>query len=275
MRARRPQSGLTLIELMITMTLGMILMLAIGQIFMSSRFTHTSTTENARMQENARFALALLERELRMAGFKRYESTGVFTGATPPIAVSDGTGLNNSDEVTVRFYGSDGTTVGTADNTVFNCIGESASLNQLVVDRFYVATGSNGEPSLFCASVRPSDTTVTTTTELINGIESMQFLLGEDTGADKSVERYLGPADAALNISNAVAIKISLLLRSSIEVMEGADNRKFNHFGVGYAPADAPPSGDAGAVFNSAGATLDKRMRRLFPTTVALRNRVN
>jgi type IV pilus assembly protein PilW len=274
-RSLKRQSGLTLIELMVAMTLGMILTIAIGQIFMSSRFTHTSTNENARMQENARFALALLERELRMAGFVRNSSTGSYTVAAPAIAVAEGTGLNSSDEVTVRYFGSDGTVVGTADNTVINCIGEAAALNQAVVDTFYIAAGSTGEPSLFCRSVRPSDTTITTTTELLNGIESLQILVGEDTSNDKGVDRYLGPADASLNMSNAVAVKISLLIRSSVEVMEGADNRKYNHFGAGYAPSDVPPVGDPGSVFNSAGATLDKRMRRLFPTTVALRNRIN
>ena len=274
--SRRRQSGLTLIELMVAMTLGMILTLAIGQIFMSSRLTSTSTNENARMQENARFALAMLERELRMAGFKRNGSTGTFTVAAAAIAVAEGAGMNSSDEFTVRFFGSDGTVVGTADNTVINCIGEAASLNQAVVDTFYIAAGAGGEPSLFCRSIRPSDTTVTTNTELINGIESMQILVGEDTNSDKTADRYLGPGDGSLNISNAVAVKVSLLIRSSVAVMEGTDNRKYNHFGQGYAPSDAPASGDPGSVFNSAGATLtDKRMRRLFPTTVALRNRVN
>ncbi|HUK06202.1 MAG TPA: PilW family protein, partial [Burkholderiales bacterium] len=234
MRARRRQSGLSLIELMIAMTLGMILALAIGQIFLSSRFTSTSTNENARMQENARFALGLLERELRMAGYLGNGSTGTFSGTVPVIAVTDGTGLNSSDEIKVSFYGSDSTTVGTADNTIFNCIGEAAALNQAVVDRFYIATGSNGEPSLFCDSVQPANNAVTTTTELINGVESMQFLLGEDTNSDTAADRYLGPADPALNISNAVGVKISLLLRSSANVTEASDNRKFNHFGQGY-----------------------------------------
>lgn len=275
MRALRLQSGVTLIELMVAMTLGMILTLAIGQVFTSSRFTHVSTNENARMQESARFALQLMERELRMAGFVRNGSTGTYSVAAPALAAADGTGVNNSDEFTVRYFGSDNPAGTAADNSVFNCIGEVARLNEVVVDRFHVATGSSGEPALFCTSVRPSDTTVTTTTELLSGIESMQLLVGEDTNSDKVPERYLGVGDAAVNMGNVVAVKISLLLRSSAEVMEVADSRKFNHFGVSYAAGDVAPTGDPGAVHNAAGAALDKRMRRLFPTTVTLRNRAS
>lgn len=271
----RPR-GFSLIELMVAMALGMILTLAIGQVFMSSRYTNTSTDESARMQENARFALQLLERELRMSGYVKNGSTGAYTVAAPALAVTESSGLSSSDEFTVRYFGSANDAAGnTADNTVINCIGEAAALNQAVVDRFYIAAGSNGEPSLFCASVRPSDTTVTTTTELINGVESMQLLCGEDTNADMTVDRYLACSNGALAIGNVIAVKVSLLMRSSQNTQESVDSRKFNHFGAGYAPSDVAPVGDPGAVFNAAGAALDLRSRRLFPTTVTLRNRVN
>lgn len=272
-RLDRPQ-GLTLIELMVAMAIGLVLALAISQMFLGSRLTHVATNEGARMQENARFALALIERELRMAGFKRHDCGSCTFPGVAPIAVADGTGLNRSDEVIVRFYGS-GPAGGAADNSVYNCIGEPAALDQMVVDRFYVGAGASGEPALFCESVRPSNPAVTTTTELVSGVESLQVLVGEDTDGDRSANRYLGPADPLVNLSNAVSIKVSLLVRSSAEVMEQVDNRKFNHFGVGYAPGDVPAAGDPGSVFNDAGAALDRRMRRLFATTVALRNRVN
>ncbi|HYE86973.1 MAG TPA: PilW family protein [Vicinamibacterales bacterium] len=273
----RKQRGLTLVELMIAMTLGMILSLAIGQVFMSSRHTNTSTEANARMQENARFAFLLLERELRMAGFVRTGAANGFTPAIRPIAFADGTGVNSSDEITVRYQGSDNAAATGADNTVVNCIGEPARNDEMVVDRFYVANNAAGEPSLFCDAVRPSNTAVTTTTELITGVESFQVLLGEDTNADRTADRYLGVGVGVPvpNVDNVVSVKVSLLLRSDDRVIEGRESRKFNHFGAGYAPGDVPPVADAGAVFNSAGAALDSRMRRLYHSNVALRNRLN
>jgi type IV pilus assembly protein PilW len=234
------QRGLTLIELMIAMALGLILSLAIGQVFMSSRHTNTSQEANARIQENARFAFHVMERELRMAGFVRNGATNGFTPAIRPVGFSDGTGSNGSDEFTVRFQGSDNPAGTGPDNTVFNCAGEPARNDQMVVDRFYVAPNASGEPALFCDAVRPSDTTVTT-----------------------------AMAD------NVVSVRLSLLLRSQDRVIEGVESRRFNHFGEGYAPGNVAPAGDAGAVFNQAGAGLDSRMRRLYQTNVALRNRLN
>jgi len=280
MTLRKQQAGLTIVELMVSMTLGLLLTIAIAQIFLGTRQTYASQDENARMQETARFALQLIERELRMSGFVRNGSTGTYSVASPVIAAADdsnpsGAGLNDSDEFTVRFFGSDDAAGTAADNTVINCIGESARLNETVVDRFYIAAGASGEPALFCRSIRPSNTAVTTDTELVSGVESMQLLFGEDTNADRTADRYLGRNDVALDMERVVSVRISLLVRSAQQVATGADTRKYNHFGTAYAAADTPPASDAGAVFNSAGASLDRRLRRLYQTTVALRNRVN
>lgn len=273
--ARRRQRGLTLVELMVSMAIGLILTVAIAQIFLGTRFTYATQDENARMQETARFALQLVERELRMAGYLKNGSTGSYAGA-PAIAALDNTGLNNSDEFTVRYFGSENATNTAADGTVINCIGEAASINEPVLDRFYIAAGADGGPALFCDAVRPSNAAVTTTTELVSGVFSMQILFGEDTSGDKTADRYLGRGDAALaNLDNVVAVRISLLLQSQQQVATGMDSRKYNHFGTSYSAGDIPPVTDPGAVFNSAGATLDRRARRIYQTTVALRNRVN
>ncbi|KAF1016366.1 MAG: hypothetical protein GAK31_01864 [Stenotrophomonas maltophilia] len=60
--------GLSLIELMIAMVIGLVLMLAVVQIFIASRAASQLSEGAARTQENARFALDFLQRDLRMAG---------------------------------------------------------------------------------------------------------------------------------------------------------------------------------------------------------------
>ncbi|HEL2977445.1 TPA: PilW family protein [Stenotrophomonas maltophilia] len=60
--------GLSLIELMIAMVIGLVLMLGITQIFIASRAASRLSEGAARTQENARFALDFLQRDLRMAG---------------------------------------------------------------------------------------------------------------------------------------------------------------------------------------------------------------
>lgn len=62
------QSGLSLVELMIAITLSLILTLGVIEIFSSSKQTNRTQTALGGVQENARFALDLLSYDLRMAG---------------------------------------------------------------------------------------------------------------------------------------------------------------------------------------------------------------
>ncbi|WMJ68605.1 PilW family protein [Stenotrophomonas sp. 24(2023)] len=60
--------GLSLIELMVAMVIGLVLMLGVVQIFIGSRAASQLSEGAARTQENARFALDFLQHDLRMAG---------------------------------------------------------------------------------------------------------------------------------------------------------------------------------------------------------------
>ncbi|HEL5320754.1 type IV pilus assembly protein PilW [Stenotrophomonas maltophilia] len=61
-------AGLSLVELLISLVIGLVLMLGVTQIFMASRAASQLSEGVARTQENARFALEFLERDIRMAG---------------------------------------------------------------------------------------------------------------------------------------------------------------------------------------------------------------
>jgi type IV pilus assembly protein PilW len=62
------QRGLSLVELMIALVLGLFITAVLLQIFAASKATYTMSDGLARAQENARFAMEPLKRELRMAG---------------------------------------------------------------------------------------------------------------------------------------------------------------------------------------------------------------
>lgn len=62
------ESGLSLIELMIALLIGSILMLGVVQVFSASRAAYQLSEGMSRTQENARFALDYLQRDVRMAG---------------------------------------------------------------------------------------------------------------------------------------------------------------------------------------------------------------
>jgi type IV pilus assembly protein PilW len=61
-------AGVSLVEMMVALVIGMIIMLGVIQIFAASQTASRLSEGASRVQENARFAMDFLERDLRMAG---------------------------------------------------------------------------------------------------------------------------------------------------------------------------------------------------------------
>lgn len=79
---RRWMSGVSLVELMIAITLGLMVMAALASIFANSSRTREDLERNSRQIENGRFAIDLITSELRLAGF--YGSLDPRSVAVPP-----------------------------------------------------------------------------------------------------------------------------------------------------------------------------------------------
>lgn len=62
------QKGVSLVELMVALAIGSILMLGLVQVFAASRAAYMTAEGMSRVQENARFAIDFLQRDIRMAG---------------------------------------------------------------------------------------------------------------------------------------------------------------------------------------------------------------
>ncbi len=77
---RDRQQGVTLIELMIAMVLGLIVLGGVTGVFLANRETYRVSEAVNRMQENARYAFEILGRSIRAAG-------GNFCGATRVTSV--------------------------------------------------------------------------------------------------------------------------------------------------------------------------------------------
>ncbi len=65
---KRACRGIGLIELMVALTLGLIVVLGVTQIFSSARITYQSQNASAGIQEDARFVLSKMLQEIRMVG---------------------------------------------------------------------------------------------------------------------------------------------------------------------------------------------------------------
>lgn len=67
---KRQQAGLSLVELMVAVVLGMLLMLGVTQVFLGSKTTYVSNQELSQIQESGRFALDILTKDIRSADYK-------------------------------------------------------------------------------------------------------------------------------------------------------------------------------------------------------------
>ncbi len=66
---RNKQQGLSLVELMIAITIGLVLMTGVVQMFLSSKTVFTTQQGLSRLQETGRLAVEFMSRDLRQAGF--------------------------------------------------------------------------------------------------------------------------------------------------------------------------------------------------------------
>lgn len=91
--ARRSGAGTTLVELMIALTIGLFLIAGAFQLYLHSRATLRSNESVARLQEQARYAFAVIVPDIRMAGYlgpggRAGPIDGAATPAEPRSALS-------------------------------------------------------------------------------------------------------------------------------------------------------------------------------------------
>lgn len=113
---RTRQTGVTLVELMVAMTVSLILLAGVLQIFQANRQSYRVQEGLSRTQENGRFAIEFLARDIRMADFWGCSNgvgniTNNLNGAAPSGFINfgdggvdgiEGGGLNNSDTLVLR-----------------------------------------------------------------------------------------------------------------------------------------------------------------------------
>ncbi|MEM1110603.1 MAG: PilW family protein [Pseudomonadota bacterium] len=132
MKLRR-QSGVTLVELLIALVLGVFIVLAATQMFAYTKASTRSQEAAARLMENGRAATEILNRQIRMARY--YGCAGVeaasvtnhydSTKPAPAVAVSDAA-MNGYHQQ--GLYGTDGASGAPDSITVFQAIDDDAAV---------------------------------------------------------------------------------------------------------------------------------------------------
>lgn len=103
----RRQVGMSLVELMIAMTLGILVLAGVATAFLGSKQSYRVNENLARMQETARYAFDILSKDIRMAGY--YGCIG--NNVVPNITVNGA--ANYAWNFTLGIYGFESTGAGT------------------------------------------------------------------------------------------------------------------------------------------------------------------
>lgn len=264
------ESGFTLIELMATLLISSVLLLAMFQNYVVSQRSYSLLEGYSLLQENARFAEDAMARTVRMAGYRSNPALtfGVAfaadatartaTGITFPSAGQVVSGINNDATVSAILDGTDSVSIRfDGGSAMTDCFGNNVIDTYTAVNSFYIqGTGANSG-SLECSSeIIKSDSTSTTSSQpLVEGVEDMQILYGVDNDSDGIADTYLTAASvSATQWPNVVVVRIAALF-TTVNRIPTTTTQSF-------------PMLDAGTT-----SYTDGLRRQLFTATINLRNK--
>jgi len=267
---KKTQLGISLIELLIAMTIGVFLLTGIASSYISSKKTSIERDQMSLLEDNGRIALETLTKVIQHTGYSSGDKSLLpfitQTADVASVACTDGsqsvvnTGIFTADRIVKDGAASDSDSIGVifyGDNNLFrDCVGgelpAACRANpSKVYNSFYVSNGN-----LECVGSRVNKAHV-----VAEGVENIQFLYGVDTTADDLVDRYMTATDLALAAAgnatiwkSIISVQIAILVRSSKPVKLSAESRSYTLLDQLVTSAN------------------DKFKREVFTTTIRLRN---
>jgi type IV pilus assembly protein PilW len=242
-------SGFSLLELLLAAALGALLILGLVQIVAAASAAGSLQRNQAQIQDHARFAIGILSRTIREAGFRPEPWSDAYAedalnertldGATPSgdrLAIRDWSDVNCFDNRNPDVD-SEGHPLFYLRETVFDLTGDQ-SLTRL-------------------CRYGPSTTALTLQVPrqgLVPGVESFQLLFGEDADQDGSIERWV-TAGQWSDPQRVLGVRLGLLLASEESVAEPVSQQ--------HRVLDATVPSPA-----------DGKLRRVFEFAVAIRSRI-
>lgn len=209
---RQHEKGLTLVELMVALVIGLMISLAAVSSLIVTRQGFNTVDAASQLRDNSRFATELIQRVALQAGFKDPDYviappsqndvirdqagliaanvTGFNRALFKSTSLTSATNRTSSDgsDILILRYQTSRLTVdpnsNVADGSMIDCAGNAVSAipidrNDRMVSVFHIAVGSDGEPSLMCAwsatGVGPF-----TSQPIVQGVENFQVLYGVD-----------------------------------------------------------------------------------------------
>lgn len=267
---KNKQKGLSLIELLIAMIIGLFLLVGITTSYLSSKKSSITRDQISILEDNGRIALEILTNTLQHAG---YRSTGLavledsFLNTVNPTSTSCGTGINSvinpsifpanniennvlGDTIGIAYLGDNDLNTDCSGGVLpAECrVGAGVDSNShQIFNTFFIDNDNN----LQCAGSRSNELI-----PIAEGVENIQVLYGvnADDDVSKSVERYVNAADVGTDWGLVVSIQIAILVRTPMQVKAQPETKSFSLLDV---KVDTPN---------------DRFQRAVFSTSINLRN---
>lgn len=271
MNLKNNQKGMTLIEVMVSVTLGlMFLTAAMGFLITSQQSSQSQDTGN-RMQENARFAMELIRESVRMAGFTQGPANPGYIYRDACGTVNGLAATNCSDDVaTTATSQGDRLALAMTSPDSQDCLGnDTGSTDTVFANVFWVETSGNIS-SLYCRGYdMATDTWIGAAQPLIDGIDQMQVQYGILDVPTNTVDRYLNATQVqalgANTWDNVRSVKVGLLVSSGVDT-----NEAINDGGtVGAALASTYTNF---TILDGSYTRADRKLRRVYTSLITLNN---
>lgn len=278
------QNGFSMVELMVSLALGLVISLAAMQLLVANQLAFNFQRGTGDVQAGGRFASDMLVRDLRLSGLSlaaEVTANAPVQGVITALAELEGLGsivggggyLSLNGNVSAGISASDQLLLQYAtDITTKDCEGNDVAAGSYVLARYFIRTDADtSSQALACDGGSRTGSSIAGLGDagsvLVSGVDSFQVLLGIDdgqVGAAAGVARAMRYVNVATYSALApkppvVAVRIGVLVRSQDRVGDTVGP------GRDIQVLDTP-------ILSTAAALMDGRMRRLFVSTVALRN---
>ena len=297
LRSRYRMQGLSLIEMMVSLVIGLVVVGAVIVSYLGSGQANKLQSAYAEMNENSQIAMSLMQQDLLLAGYtqpvgitaitgfnRTFSGRPVFgcdTGFTAPNTIGVATCAGGAGTPSIEMnYEADLSNSVPAGVFPSDCLGNSlerVAQNKVVPpaapapggtityyethNRYYLASGSTGRSELHCASAAKDIANAAIPGQpLVDNVENMQIWYGEANAANpRQIVRYVTAGNVA-NWPNIVSVRICLLMRSADMVLSDEDTTAGT---ASYLDCD-------GVTQTSA----DRYLRRTYFMTTTLRNKM-
>lgn len=214
-KSKSTYKGTSLVELMIAMTIGLFLVIAVTSIYLVIKKNFIGSTSITSSQESYRLVLNNISRSIQTAGyiispFTETQET-VFTANT--LFKNDGQFIygteTNSKSFSVRYQTSSG-------DSVLNCNGTS---NETGANVIFTNTFTLEGNTLTCSSSFNNE--AATKTNVAENISELNILYGFDSNNDQKIDSYVNAASIDSNNWNSV-----YSVRLAIKFLDTSDSKK-------------------------------------------------